>query len=220
MKVLGTVATTQAFLRLICDFKARVLLLTPNIIPSLALPFHGIESSVLAALEAYIKTLRAELSPSNLHVLHFKLGTFDYGPISGAGRPLHHHQYQNQQYLQPINSSRADVLTWSSSARNAYGKKYLAQATATRSWSGVGEPDGRVRGSQLRDLHRAVFDALVATRPHAVWHVGSGSLLYDLVGRWVPPGLVGRMLGVRRRIAPPTTRDEELAGMQEPGWFA
>ncbi|KAI9886390.1 MAG: Vacuolar protein sorting-associated protein 53 [Watsoniomyces obsoletus] len=197
VKVLGSVATTQAFLRTISAFKARILILTPNIIPSLSLPFHGIESAVVSSLGAYAATLRAELAPGGINVSLFKLGAFDYGTSN-----THHARNHQQQQLQ---STRADLLTWPTSARNLYGGAYLAQESSNKkTWSGQSEHGTLVggtppvRGSPLRDLHYAVFDALTMTsRPKAIWHVGRGSLLYEYVGRWAPPGIVGRMLGMR-----------------------
>jgi len=40
-KVLNTILITQAFLPTVCEFKARVLVLTPSITASLRPPFHG-----------------------------------------------------------------------------------------------------------------------------------------------------------------------------------
>ena len=57
---------------------------------------------------------------------------------------------------------------------------------------------GGSSGSSLRELHKAIFDALTQKRPRAVWRVGRGSVTYDVVGNWVPAGLVGWMLGIRR----------------------
>lgn len=54
-----------------------------------------------------------------------------------------------------------------------------------------------MKGSSLRELHNGVFDALTVARPRNVWHVGNGSLVYDVVGKWVPAGVVGWMLGIR-----------------------
>ncbi len=198
VKVLGSVATTQAFLRTIAAFKARILILTPNIIPALSLPFHGVESAVVSSLAAYAAILRAELAPAGVNVSLFKLGAFENGTAN-------HHHTRNQQQQQ-LQSTRADLLTWPTSARNLYGGAYLAQAASNKTWSGmsVGSAEhgmalGTVRGSPLRDLHYAVFDALtMPSRPRATWYVGRGSLLYEYVGRWVPAGLVGRMLGMRR----------------------
>jgi hypothetical protein len=35
-------------------------------------------------------------------------------------------------------------------------------------------------------------------RPRKVWRVGRGSVTYDLVGNWVPSGIVGWMMGLQR----------------------
>ena len=48
--------------------------------------------------------------------------------------------------------------------------------------------------SPLRELHNGVFDAIVGGRGGTVF-VGNGSWAYNLVGRWMPRGLVMRMMG-------------------------
>ena len=55
-----------------------------------------------------------------------------------------------------------------------------------------------IKGGDLRELHNAVFDALTESRPRRTWRVGSGSLAYGLIGKLVPAGAVGWMLGIRR----------------------
>ena len=188
VKVLGTIATTQAFLRPIHDSKARVLVLTPSIVPALAPPFHSVESSIVAALEGFSSSLRGELGSVGIDVCHFKLGSFDCGAVGG------------KTHLQAPHAARADVLSWPAAARAAYARNYCALASAAGSRScvtGVGA-NGGPRGSPLRELHNDVFDALTVARPRRVWHVGSGSLLYGVVGGWVPAGIVGWMLGLRR----------------------
>lgn len=52
------------------------------------------------------------------------------------------------------------------------------------------------KGTPLRELNNAVFDAVVRGRGGVV-RVGMGSGLYGFVGRWVPSGLVAWMMGVR-----------------------
>jgi hypothetical protein len=54
-----------------------------------------------------------------------------------------------------------------------------------------------VKGSNVRELHNAVFDALTVRGPGSVWRVGRGSLVYDLLGKWCPAGFVHWMMGVR-----------------------
>lgn len=64
-------------------------------------------------------------------------------------------------------------------------------AVTSNSRAGLG------KGSSLRELNNAVFDAMVSGKGGVV-RVGMGSSLYGFVGRWVPRGLVGWMMGVRR----------------------
>ncbi|KAI9759635.1 MAG: RNA-binding component of cleavage and polyadenylation factor [Chaenotheca gracillima] len=188
-KIIAPIATTQAFLRTISEFKSRVLILTPSIIPSLTPPFHSIESSVVAALGAFTTTLTHELNTLAIDVSHLKLGAFDLAGISAK----HQHQQNNQ--LQPMNGARADVLTWPETARAAYAKNYFALSESTPDPANARNS----RGTHLRELHNTVFDALtLERRPRSVLHVGRGSLIYDVVGRWVPGGIVGWMLGIRR----------------------
>ena len=58
----------------------------------------------------------------------------------------------------------------------------------------------RVKGTSMRKLHETVFDALHAKRPSRTWHVGRGSLVYDVIGGWLPGGVVGWMLGMQSPV--------------------
>lgn len=49
----------------------------------------------------------------------------------------------------------------------------------------------------MRELNNAVFDAVVAGKGGVV-RVGMGSSVYGFVGRWVPKGLVGWIMGLRK----------------------
>jgi hypothetical protein len=53
------------------------------------------------------------------------------------------------------------------------------------------------KGSPLRELHNAVFDAM-ERRSGGTVRLGMGSAMYGFVGAWVPRGLVGWMMGVRK----------------------
>ncbi|KAI9829298.1 MAG: hypothetical protein M1826_005762 [Phylliscum demangeonii] len=201
VKILGTVATTQAFLGVVRDFRSRILLLTPSILPSLCLPFHGMESSIVAALTAFTRSLRSELAPAGADVCQLKLGAFDLG---GRNHP---------QTASSVSLARADLFAWPSLTRHTYARDYIAQSAAInpgRTGSATGE-NGLLKGSHLRELHIAVFDALTGPRPPRVWHVGRGSLAYQLVGDWAPSGLVGWMLGTNaiRPRAPGDGKEKE-----------
>jgi NAD(P)-dependent dehydrogenase (short-subunit alcohol dehydrogenase family) len=181
-KVLNTIALTQTFLPTICAFNARVLMLTPSIVAALRPPFHSVETAVVNALEGFTASLRGELGTLGIHVCQFKLGTFDYSHV-GA-----------RQHLQSIGSPSTDQ--WSTEARLSYESNFVNQSRIARN-RGLFAHNGN-SGSSMRELQYAVFDALTQKHPRRVWHVGRGSVTYDLVGNWLPGGLVGRMLGVRR----------------------
>ncbi|KAF2146688.1 uncharacterized protein K452DRAFT_282870 [Aplosporella prunicola CBS 121167] len=182
-KVLNTIATTQAFLPTICEFKSRILLLTPSIVSALRPPFHGVESAVVGALEGFTSSLKGELSTIGIDVCHIKLGTFD---CSGVG---------NKQYLQSLRDRRTDE--WPAAARALYAENYVTQARIAGSRGLFADNGSTAKGSSLRELHNAVFDALTRRQAQKVWRVGRGSVAYDIVGSWVPAGMVRWMLGIR-----------------------
>ncbi|KAH8732708.1 hypothetical protein GQ44DRAFT_696306 [Phaeosphaeriaceae sp. PMI808] len=174
-KVLNTIAVTQALLPTVCEFKARILMLTPSIVASLRPPFHSVETTIVKALEGFLASLRAELGTLGIDVVQFHLGTFDYSHVG----PKHHVQTK----------AAGSPHTWPATTRALYARNFENQTRAVYS---------RGTGSSLRELHNAVFDALTQKRPRSVWRVGRGSVTYDVVGNWVPEGLVGWMMGLRR----------------------
>ena len=82
------------------------------------------------------------------------------------------------------------MLCWPEGTRQIYGKNFLSVAERGPS---IGGP----KGSPLRELHNAVFDAM-ARRKGGTVRVGMGSSAYELVGAWVPKGLIGWIMGMRR----------------------
>ncbi|KAF2151365.1 DUF1776-domain-containing protein [Myriangium duriaei CBS 260.36] len=73
-KVLHTILTTQQLLPLVTDFRSRVLLLTPSIVPSLNPPNHAIQSTVAGAIQGFSASLASELRLHSLSLCHFRLG--------------------------------------------------------------------------------------------------------------------------------------------------
>ena len=183
-KVLKTIATVQAFLPTICEFKSRILVLTPSIVASLRPPFHSIENTVVSALDGFSTTLDRELSTLGIQVCQIKLGNFD---LSNFG--ARHH-------LQPIGLSRTSG--WPASAKTLYAQNFITQSRVAESKGIFGENGSTSKGSSLRELHHAVFDALNAKHRRRVWRVGRGSLAYDRIGTLVPSSIIGWMLGLRR----------------------
>lgn len=124
-----------------------------------------------------------------MKVCQLKLGTFDTSNILGN---------KNLHPAQLLNAARADILSWSPAARAAYAKSYAAQQSGKSIGSHGNGSSGIFKGSSLRELHLAVFDALTDVKPRAVRRVGGGSLVYEMLGRWAPDGLVGWMLNIGR----------------------
>lgn len=63
----------------------------------------------------------------------------------------------------------------------------------------AGVPPPRLKPTPIRQLHRAVFDTLVSSRPRRTVYVGRGALAYDLIGSLVPPVFIAWMMGASER---------------------
>ncbi|KAL5345676.1 hypothetical protein ACLOAV_009430 [Pseudogymnoascus australis] len=135
---------------------------------------------ISAGLKSFTATLAAELAPLNVPLTHFELGSFDTNPMTP----------KNQ--LATLSGHSAEARTWSDDAREAYGGNFMRVAGSA--------VEKKTKGSNLRELHNAVFDEMAKTgwRAGGTVMVGRGARLYSFVGAWAPRGLVGWMMGVRR----------------------
>lgn len=203
-KVLGTIATAQAFLRLLAEFRSRLIIATPSIIPLIRPPFQSVESTVVGALDNFTYTLRSEMATLGVPVCQLHLGSFDLSS-GGSQQPLSRNAEQ-------------EVLFWPSHARSAYAQNYLKQEGGWSSSKGIVHTFGRGsrnRGSPLRELNNAVFDCLTVSRPRSVQRVGQGSTLYATIGAVAPASLVRWMMGIR----PIQCLDEsKRSPCDSPGW--
>ncbi len=119
-------------------------------------------------MKQYISTLQKELGPQTVNVVHIQLGQFDYG----------YNQAERQQLVVSSNLSKAEAT-----------KQRLEQTAVIR----------HAMGSPPRELHNGVFDAIVRGKGrNGTIYIGRGSRLYDFVGKWVPNGIVGWMMGVAK----------------------
>ncbi|QSZ29380.1 hypothetical protein DSL72_003894 [Monilinia vaccinii-corymbosi] len=168
--------------------KPSILVLTPNIIPSLSPAFHAPESSFTSFLKTFTQTLTSELSPLCIPVIHLQLGTFDFSFFSPKN--------QLQSYRSRSSPTNSD---WNPASRHVYSRNYAAinsgSVGAAMGCGSIG--GGHGIGSNLRELHNAVYDAMERQNSGIV-RVGMGSSVYGFIGAWVPRGLVGWMMGVRR----------------------
>ncbi|ORY79810.1 hypothetical protein BCR37DRAFT_393894 [Protomyces lactucae-debilis] len=131
----------QGFLPLAREHKARILVLTDWLVPSLHAPFHIPQTAAAHALAATARSLRREVP--TLKTIHLKLGTFD-----------------------------------------------LAH-------KGNGASVRRVRGSPVKQLHHAVFDALMDRWPATTVCVGSGVRTYETLAHLLPESVLRRLLESR-----------------------
>ncbi|KUJ24362.1 DUF1776-domain-containing protein [Mollisia scopiformis] len=162
--------------------KPSVLLLTPSIISSLSPSFHLPESLISTALTTFTQTLTSELLPLDIPVTHLQLGSFDVSSFSPHNKAL----------VPTTQSQRAETLKWDEGTRQAYARNFVAVSS-----KGAGGVGAIGKGSSLRELNNAVFDAMTSGKAGTV-RVGMGSRTYGFVGCWVPRGLVGWMMGVRK----------------------
>ncbi len=160
--------------------RPKVILLTPTIISSLSPPFHAPESLIISGLTAFTESLRGELAPAGIPVTHLKLGAFDFSTVHP----------RNQLQAQSLQAQRAEMLCWPEGTRQIYGRNFLSVAER-------GPTIGGPKGSPLRELQNAVFDAMTQRKGGTI-RVGMGSSTYEFVGAWVPKGLIGWIMGVRR----------------------
>jgi Fungal family of unknown function (DUF1776) len=189
-----------------------IILAYPSIPSSLHPPHQTPETITTTSLASFTRCLRHELHPtSGLIITELKLGLFDLGSVAPrapkAGDYVYPHpRPREQQVAQP---SRYSAPThWHSSQRAAAQQSLYAQQPA-------GNVADKARGSSLREFHNAIFDILnpgprfkafgivpwgasgCGSKAGRTVYVGQGARVYDLVGKWVPDGLVGWL--VRRQ---------------------
>ena len=190
IRVLSTIATVQEFLKPVCRFQSRLLMLTPNNISSIKLPFHAPQSTAVGALHGFFTTLQNELDTIGVRICHLRLGAFDYSALLG--------RYPQQQQQTAFRQNQPSTLDWPAPSRSLYAQNYQSQLEVAGLFPNDRRRRDKQSGAPLRELHIAVFDALTQERPARVWRVGHGILLYDIIGRLMPWGVVSWMLGMRR----------------------
>ncbi len=169
-RLLAPFATLQAFLPLLVSQNATLLFLTPSIIPALTLPYRAAECVAAGGLQQYISTLRKEAQ--GINVVQFQMGHFDYGIAV---------EDSQQQLVRSQHTSVAEAT------KSRLVQKGLITKTA--------------KGSSLRELHNSVFDAIVKGKgKNGTVFVGQGSRMYDLVGTFVPSGIVGWMMDAGKAL--------------------
>ena len=106
-----------------------------------------------------------------------------------------------------VNGERQQIVQYRNPSRAELTKQRLQDAAS--------------KGTALRQLHNGVFDAIErGVGSGGTVFIGRGSRTYDLVGRFVPEGFVGWMMGKAREPvfegkgmkSPPRRNDSEEEG--------
>ena len=130
-------------------------------------------------MSQYISTLRREVQVQGVNVVQIRLGHFDYGATLSDSQQLVPSQY---------------------SLRAEFARRRLEQKGIEKS----------VKGQSLRELHNRVFDAMMRGKGrNGTIFVGRGARSYDLVGKWVPDGIVGWMMGAAKTNRVDVAENEE-----------
>lgn len=194
-RLLYPILTAQLFLPLLTmKSNSSIVLITPSIQSSLSSPFASPEVAVTRALSGFAASLRQELHTletghGSVEIIELKLGNLDYE---------RHFRNTNHRH------KGTEVLTWQPQQRALYGSPYLSSIESRLGKSAA--TNSSTRGSPVKELHFAVFDAL-APRPKNIFgqrkkkkqvlYVGRGSRAYAIVGNVLPPFMISWMLGLR-----------------------
>lgn len=192
-RLLSPILTTQIFLPLLTlrSNSSTIIFACPSVSSSLAAPFAAPEVTAVRAISGFATSLRQELSllkRKNIDVVELRLGNVDLGP-----------GFRNLQ----SQITGTEILAWNDQQRSLYGQSYLS-SIEQRPVATAGP--ATIKGSPARNLHYAVMDALEPpTRNFLGWkrskktvmYVGRGARSYNIIGAWVPSGLVGLMMGYR-----------------------
>ena len=163
------ITVLQNLLPLLREHCGRIVFLNDWIIPALHTPYYSPTVVIAHAMQALSKTIAREV-PS-LFTIHIKLGTFDLP---------HHHASKA--------TTRAEILGWTPSLRAAYSTSYRKCTNRPI--------NARIRGSPLKELHHAVFDALTDRRPSREISIGAGVTLYQWAAWLLPEAGLRYLLGI------------------------
>ncbi|KAL8931750.1 MAG: hypothetical protein Q9216_007086 [Gyalolechia sp. 2 TL-2023] len=183
----------QAFLPLITSQSSSILFVTPTNTPSLSPPSRALENVIAGGMDKYISTIRKEMSSSSADN---NVVQFKLGAFDDASDRDAFKMAVALRHDNPSGGGSSPALP-------------------------AGTEQRRVRGTPLRELHLDVFDAIVGKRRGMIY-VGRGSRTYDILGKVMPEGLVGWMLGLqtRRKEEAREGENEEGKGSRtgSPGW--
>lgn len=169
----------------------KLILLTPNLISSINLPFHAPETVAVNSLNSVFESLARETANDkllNIEIINLKLGAvnlFNHGD-SGETQARMEASLQNQ------------ILGWDDNMKSIYGPgfKHICELSG---------PSPRLRGSSLRELNYKIFDLLYSdvgyrrrvryTKDIKIAYIGRGAKAYDIIGKFLPGWFISLLIG-------------------------
>lgn len=150
----------------------KTILITPNILSSLTMPYHAPESIFQNSLKHLFTTLSREIKHQGLSVTHVKLGNLN----------LSNGQNTNAKISTIVNS---EIRGWDEDIKLLYANKFSTNEARSNPMKVVG------KGTSLRELYNLLFDIIYSnSNKSSVVYCGTGARAYDIVARFLPDSLI------------------------------
>ncbi|RLV91054.1 hypothetical protein JA1_004140 [Spathaspora sp. JA1] len=161
---------SSGLIQLIRTQEAKLILVNPNILSALDMPYHAPESLFQNELKHLFTTLTRELSPHGISVTQIRLGNLHISNQKLSSGPR-------------IESLvNAEVRTWTSEMKQLYSKDFSKSQFRANPIKSTGG-----KGTSLRELYHLLFDLLYSERRNPpVVYCGTGARGYDLICRIFP----------------------------------
>lgn len=169
----------------------KIVLLTPNLISSINLPFHALETVAINSLQAVFNSLAREIitdSLLNIEVVNLKIGASN----------IFNHTNSKESEERIKQSLHNQILGWDENMKAVYGSNFKNICL-------LSGPSPNLRGANLRELNYKIFDLLyhdinnkrktTYKKDLRVCYVGRGARAYDLIGKCLPSWLVSWFIG-------------------------
>ncbi|CCE79309.1 Piso0_001364 [Millerozyma farinosa CBS 7064] len=152
---------------------SKLILLVPNIISSLNIPYHSPESIFQNTLKNLFKCLSGELKKQNISVTQIRLGNihvFNQNPASRS-------KIQNIVH--------SEIRSWKEDMKSLYADSFSRSQYRFKPIKSTG------KGSSLRDLYHLLFDLIYTNKRNpSVIYFGTGARIYDYIAKFIPESLI------------------------------
>ncbi|ODV81225.1 DUF1776-domain-containing protein [Suhomyces tanzawaensis NRRL Y-17324] len=176
--LLYTTLFSSGLIALIRNQESKTILINPNIISTLNMPYHSPETMYQNSMKHLFTALARELSPQGLSVTQVRLGN------------LHISNQSRASGLKISNLVNSEVRSWDPQMKELYAEKFSKTEFKSNPIRASGG-----RGTSLRELYHTLFDLTYGKgRNSSVVYCGAGARSYDLVTRIFPESWIDLFL--------------------------